>query len=140
MDDPLYSTEILRWTSRLRADHRLKAPDFSVTRTSRVCGSRLALDIAEDGAGRIANLGHQVKACAIGQAASAFFLTHLPGLTKTEARDLADAFEGFIRNGAALDVPVPWDGLEIFRPVQDHRSRHDAALLPAEAIRAWFNV
>lgn len=137
MDDALYSKQILRWTARLPEDRPLDDPDFTVTRTSRICGSRLRLDLRVDAQGRIVELGHQVKACAIGQAACAFFLAHLEGMDRTQAVAAAEAFRGLIQDGAPAPHAAPWDGLAIFQPVHAVRARHGAALLPVEALNAW---
>lgn len=131
MNDDLYSMDILAWTGRLPADSRLDGPSLTLTQTSRLCGSRLVLDFALDSEGRVLELGHQVKACAIGQAATAFFLQHLPGRILTDMLPIAQQFHDFLSMSAPLELAAPWDALTVFEPVRPYRARHGAALLPA---------
>ncbi|MGF1607049.1 MAG: iron-sulfur cluster assembly scaffold protein [Rhodothalassiaceae bacterium] len=137
-EDALYSRAILRWTAALPETRRLPNPTVSVTRTSRICGSRLRLDLALDTEGRIADVGHEVKACAIGQASCAVFLRHLPGRTLAELQPLAEAFNRMITEGSRADgpaaLPAPWQDLVPFAAVHPFRARHGAACLPSEAI------
>ena len=46
--DALYNSRILRLATQIPFTERLENPDVTVSRTSRICGSRLTLDAAFD--------------------------------------------------------------------------------------------
>ena len=136
MDDALYSKDILRLASGLTAE-RLTAPHVTVTRTSRICGSRLTLDVRFDDAGAVTETGCQVKACALGQASCAFVLPRAAGLTHEAFEPVDTAFRAMLVDGAA-PPSGEWAGLSVFQPVHDHRARHGAVLLPFDALTEAF--
>lgn len=127
----LYNTEILRLATAIPYLGRLDAPDVSVTRTSRICGSRLIMDACfkDD---RISEMGLEVKACALGQAATARIAPKLIGMPVAQIQDGADAFRAMIRDGGPVPPP-PFDDLDIFLPLRNHPSRHGSVMLVFEA-------
>lgn len=133
--EELYSKEILRLASAISRTGRLAQPDCAVVRTSRICGSRLSLDLKFDG-DQIADLAQEVKACAVGQAICSWAAQNFVGLRIDALQALADGFEDMLKNGGP--VPEGFPDLEIFRPVHNYRARHGAAMLPFDAIREAF--
>ena len=127
----LYNTEILRLATAIPYLGRLEVPDVSVTRTSRICGSRLIMD-ARVRDGLIAAMGLEVKACALGQAATARIAPKLIGLPVAQIRAGAEAFGAMIRDDGPVPAP-PFDDLDIFLPLRDHPSRHGSVMLIFEA-------
>lgn len=125
----LYNTEILRLAASV-ADNRLTAPLASAEKRSPVCGSRVTVDVNLDAAGRIAALGLMVRACALGQAASALMAAHAPGRTPQELAAARDALTAWL--AGAGDLP-DWPGLEILAPALPHRARHASIRLAFEA-------
>lgn len=125
----LYNTEILRLAASV-ADNRLNAPLASAEKRSPVCGSRVTVDVNLDAAGRIAALGLMVRACALGQAASALMAAHAPGRTPQELAAARDALTAWL--AGAGDLP-DWPGLEILAPALPHRARHASIRLAFEA-------
>ena len=130
----LYSRDILRLAASIPCLGRLDAPQGSAERTSKICGSRIAVDVALDGEGRIAALGLEVKACALGQASAALMAAHAPGRTQSEIEDARDALAAYL--AGAIDHPGAWPGLEAFAPARAFPARHAAILLPFEAAAA----
>ncbi len=134
--DALYNSRILRLATQIPFTERLENPDVTVSRTSRICGSRLTLDAQFDGP-RIARLGLEVRACALGQATTALVAPRLVGSTCEDIAPAARAFAAMIREGGPVPAP-PWDDLEIFLPVRDHPSRHGSVMLIFDAALAAF--
>ncbi|MBA4050851.1 MAG: Fe-S cluster protein [Erythrobacter sp.] len=99
---------------------------------SRSCGSVIALGLALDETGRIAQIGMQVSACAIGQASAALLAQGVsgrdPGAVDAAAAALAQWLAG---EGALPD----WPGIAALAPARDHPGRHGALLLPWTAAR-----
>lgn len=135
MSDPrgpsLYTPRMLALATSL-ADHPLDpALPLQGEARSRSCGSTLAFAASTDSAGRIARLGLQARACAIGQAAAALFAAHAAGRSLEEVEaGLAD-LEAWLAGG-----PLPrWPGLEALAPAQTYPARHGAILLAWRAAR-----
>lgn len=133
----LYTTEILRWTTRIPHTERFSGEEaLHVTKTSRVCGSRINADaIVEDGT--IKAFGQEVKACALGQASAAIVGQHILGLTAAELEDVAGKFRHMVKTGEA-DFPEKWADLKLLAPVFDHPGRHGSVLLPFDVLEAVF--
>lgn len=134
----LYNTEILRLATSIPFTDRLADADVSVTKTSRICGSRLTLDVGFDPEGRIARIGQTVKACAIGQAACALVAPRLIGASRAEIAPAAQAFQAMLE-GRGDPPEGDWRALEIFLPLREHRSRHGSAMLPFRAALAAYD-
>ena len=79
MIDDLYNAKILDLAGNIDASHRLDAPDATATAHSKLCGSVVTVDLTVDG-DTISDYGHEVKACALGQASSAV-VADWPGLS-----------------------------------------------------------
>jgi len=132
----LYNTDILRWTTRIPHTERLVDADVTVTKTSRVCGSRISVD-AKFFRGAIEAFGQEVKACALGQASAAIVGKNVLGLTADELADVAERFRVMVKTGEA-NFPEKWADLALLAPVVDHPGRHGSVLLPIECLEGAF--
>jgi NifU-like protein involved in Fe-S cluster formation len=127
----LYSRDILRLAAAIPHLGRLENPQAHVEKRSPVCGSLVAVDVALDGEGRVAAIGQEVKACALGQASAALMGAHAIGREPRELAEARDALSGFL--AGARDDPGDWPGLEIFAAARPYAARHAAILLAFEA-------
>lgn len=132
MNPPLYNSAILRLAASIPHERRLASPHASVEKRSPVCGSRIVVDIMLDTDGRVAELGLEVRACALGQAAAALMGAHAVGRTLAELAAARDALADYLAGGR--DDPGDWPGLAIFAPARAHSARHASILLPFEAV------
>jgi NifU-like protein involved in Fe-S cluster formation len=132
MTAPLYNNQILRLAASIPYHERLTNPMASVEKRSPVCGSRVAVDVDLDGSGRVAALGMQVRACALGQAAASLMGAHAIGRTPAEL----DATRAALTNWLAGegDTPPDWPGLDLFTPALPHSARHPSIRLAFEAV------
>jgi NifU-like protein involved in Fe-S cluster formation len=131
MIDDLYSAKILTLAANLPHAGRLPAPQASAEKVSKLCGSRVIVDVEMDGS-RIAKFAQDVKACALGQAAAAVLGAHVLGADVTEIEMARDAFRAMLKQGA----PAPggrFSDLEMLEPVRDYPARHTSAMLAFEA-------
>jgi len=137
MTPELYNKEILRLAANIPHEGRLQEPDVTGTKTSRICGSRVTVDMKlEDG--RIADFSQDLKACALSQAACALFGKLIVGMTKEDVLAMKDAVEHMLKS----EDPMPegdWEVFSIFEPARDITSRHASILLPFEATLDAFN-
>lgn len=132
MSDTLYNSRILKLATSIPHQARLAAPQASVQKRSPVCGSRVTVDVSVDEAGRVAELGQEVRACALGQASAALMGAHAIGRTGEELAAARDALKAFL--GGAAETPGDWPGLDIFAPARPHKARHASILLAFEAV------
>lgn len=128
----LYSPALLGLATGL-ADFRLTDDlPMRAEARSRSCGSVIALGLALDEAGRIARIGMQVSACAIGQASAALLAQGASGRDPDAVVAAADALELWLAGQGTLPE---WPGIEALAPARDHPGRHGALLLPWTAAR-----
>ena len=131
MSAPLYNAEILRLAASIPHHVRLDAPMATAEKRSPICGSRVTVDISLDAAGRVAEAGLLVRACALGQASSALLGEHVVGRTPEELADARDALAAWLAAGEG-DVPG-WPGLDVFSPALSYTARHPSIRLAFEA-------
>ena len=132
MINDLYNTRILEFAGNIERTERLDQPDATASAVSRLCGSKVTVDIKMDG-DRISDFAHDVKACALGQSSSSIMARHVIGSTAQELRDLRETMRKMLKE----DGPPPtgkWADLEILTPVREYKSRHASVLLTFDAV------
>ena len=132
MPAPLYNREILRLAAHIPHLGRIDPAHARVERRSAVCGSRVAVAVRVDEAGRVEALGQEVNACALGQASAALMGAHAIGRDVVELERARDRLAAFL-NGRAVH-PGDWPGIEALTVVQAYPARHLSILLPFEAV------
>ena len=132
MADTLYNTRILKLATSIPHHARLAHPHGTSERRSPICGSRVSVDVVLDGDGRIAQLGQEVRACALGQASASLMGTHAIGRSLAELEEARDALTAFL--AGERDDPGDWPGLEVFGPARAHSARHASIRLAFEAV------
>ena len=132
MTAALYNSTILRLAAGIPHHSRLENADASVERRSPVCGSRVTVDVSLDREGRVASIGQEVRACALGQASAALMGAHAIGLDAGELAAARDALAAWL--AGTRDDPGEWPGLDIFAPARAHSARHASIRLAFEAV------
>lgn len=127
----LYSRDILRLAASIPHHARLDRAQVSIEKSSPVCGSHVVVDIVTDRKGRIAQLGQEVRACALGQASASLMAAHAIGRTPMELAEARDSLSAYLA-GARAD-PGDWPGLAVFAGARRFTARHAAILLAFEA-------
>ena len=132
MIDDLYSARLLRLAAETPRLGRLADPDASSEKVSRLCGSRIVVDVkVEDG--RVTDFAQEVKACALGQASASVLGAHVLGASLSELETTRDVFRAMLKAGGA-----PPEGrfadLAMLAPVKDYPARHTSTLLAFEAV------
>ncbi len=131
MIDDLYSAKVLALAANMPRIGRLAAPAGASEKVSKLCGSRVVVDVAiEDGV--VTDFAQDVKACALGQAAASILAEHVVGATVQEIESARDAFRAMLKTGGS-----PPEGrfadLKMLEPVKDYAPRHASTLLAFEA-------
>jgi NifU-like protein involved in Fe-S cluster formation len=132
MTAALYNTQILKLATSIPHHARLPNPHGSSERRSPICGSRVTVDVVVDSAGRVVELGQEVRACALGQASASLMGRHAIGRNLAELEEARDALTAFL--AGTRDDPGTWPGLEIFGPARAHSARHASIRLAFEAV------
>ena len=132
MIDDLYSAKLLKLAAQMPRAGRLADPDASSEKVSKLCGSRVVVDVKVDG-DRVADFAQDVKACALGQAAAAVLGAHVIGASLAELQTTRDAFRAMLK----ADGPPPegrFADLALLAPVKDYPARHTSTMLAFEAV------
>jgi NifU-like protein involved in Fe-S cluster formation len=127
-----YNATILRLASSIPHHERLAAPQGSAERRSPVCGSRVTVDVTLDANGRVAELGQEVRACALGQASASLMGAHAIGKSARDLREARDQLAAFL--AGKIDDPGEWPGLNVFAEARKHTARHASICLAFEAV------
>ena len=123
----LYSGRILELAADIPRTERLDSPDATVKRRSPLCGSTVTVDVAMRD-GRIADFGHDVKACALGQASAAILAGAVIGRSRDEIAQARDQLRAML-SGAGPVPEAPFEGYEVLLPARDFRNRHASIML-----------
>ena len=132
MTKALYNRDILRLAASIPHQGRLAGAQASVEKRSPVCGSSVIVDVKLGPDGRVAGLGQEVKACALGQASAALMGAGALGRDCRELASARDALAAFLAGEA--DSPGEWPGLELFREARPFKARHASIMLPFDAV------
>lgn len=127
----LYNRDILRLAASIPNLGRIEGADGRSEKRSPVCGSTVAVDVVLDGEGRVAALGQDVKACALGQASAALMGGHAIGRSALELAESRDSLSAWLRG--ERDDPGAWPGLAVFAHARPYAARHASILLAFEA-------
>jgi NifU-like protein involved in Fe-S cluster formation len=132
MIDDIYNRKILGFAADIPRLQRLDAPGATAVAHSRLCGSKVTVDLSmKDGV--VSDFGHEVKACALGQASSSIMARHVVGSTPAELRAVRDQVYRMLKE----EGPAPsgkWSDLEALLPVRDFKARHASTLLTFDAV------
>ena len=131
MIDDLYSARILKLAANMPRAGRLDAPDASSEKVSKLCGSRVIVDLKlKDG--QVVDFAQDVRACALGQAAAAVLGENVIGAGVDEIETARDQLAAMLKAGGE-----PPEGrfvdLKVLQPVKDYPARHASTLLAFEA-------
>lgn len=132
MLNEIYNKKILRLAAEIPLIGRLEDPQASATAHSRLCGSRVTVDLSMAD-GKVSAFAHEVKACALGQASSSIMARHIIGATPEEVRKVAAEMRAMLKE----DGPVPigrWSECEVLEPVRAFTARHASTLLTFDAV------
>ncbi len=128
----LYHNRVLELAADIPHAERLADAEGSSLKVSRVCGSTVAVDVKLDAEGRIAEIGVEPKACALGQAATSILASHAIGRTLAEIEAARDALKAMLKDGAEPPQGEFWE-LRHLQPVRDYPPRHASTMLAFEA-------
>ncbi len=132
MINDIYNKKILGLAADIPRLGRLPDPDATAVAHSKLCGSKVTVDVKlKDGI--VTDFGHDVKACALGQASSSIMARHVVGSTAAELKSLRDQMRRMLTENG--DPPSgKWADCEALLPVRDFKARHASTLLTFDAV------
>lgn len=132
MIDDIYNSSILELAGNIPRLGRLADPDATATAHSRLCGSKVTIDLKLDGE-VVTDFAHDVKACALGQASSSIMARHIVGASVEELRSVREAMRKMLKENG----PPP-DGrfaeARFLEPVRNYKARHASTMLTFDAV------
>ena len=132
LPEDIYSQRILELAAALPRTARLPEPQATATAHSKLCGSRVTVDLAMKG-DVVSDYGQNVKACLLGQAASSVMGREIVGSSAEELREVGATMRKMLK----ADGPPPqgrWSDLAVLEPVRDYKARHASTLLVFDAV------
>ena len=132
MINDVYNKKILGFAADIPHLHRLDHPDATAIAHSKLCGSKITVDLSlKDDV--VQDFGHDVKACALGQASSSIMARHVIGSSAAELKSLRVQMYNMLKE--AGDPPTgKWSDFEALIPVRDYKARHASTLLTFDAV------
>jgi NifU-like protein involved in Fe-S cluster formation len=132
MINDVYNKKILSLAADIPRLGRLVEADATAVAHSKLCGSKVTVDVKmRDGV--VSDFGHDVKACALGQASSSIMARHVEGSTAAELRNLREAMHKMLKEEGAPPTGK-WSDCEALIPVRDYKARHASTLLTFDAV------
>jgi nitrogen fixation NifU-like protein len=131
VSDALYHDRIVALAKSRAGAGRLEAPTASARRDNPLCGDRVTMDVRLDNQGRMAEVAHQVRGCALCQAAAVALASRAQGRPVSDVAVLRAEIDDVLSGTSAGE-----GDFAAFAPVRQYRARHDCVTLPFEALRA----
>ena len=130
MFDDLYNTDILTLSASLK-NERLDAPDGTIRKVSKLCGSWLEIDVMMDG-DIVSHVALRVQACALGQSSAAILHQGIIGANLDKITQARDALSEMLK--AEGDAPSgQFEKLALLKGVKAYPARHVSTMLAFEA-------
>ena len=133
----LYSKRILALAANITLTESLDNPQSTVKKRSPMCGSMVTVDISIN-ENKVVNYGHEVKACALGQAAASVISKSIIGSDVDKILTAREELINMLTNGG-LPPNKPFEELEVLQPAKDFKNRHSSILLTFDAIADAIN-
>jgi NifU-like protein involved in Fe-S cluster formation len=132
----VYTEELIALSETARAPQRLQNPDASARAISPVCGSAVTIDLNVEN-GKITAIGFESDSCALTRAVLAVMNTEAIAKTQAEIQAAGTALQCLLA-GQESALAGGFTRLGLLTPVRDYPARHNAILLPFEAVEKAF--
>lgn len=139
MSTSLYQQDLLRHASDASHAGHLQKPDACATINNPLCGDKISVELALDGAGHVTAYAHETTACVLCQASAAMIGHVIEGKSESDMASGQSALTDVLEERAET-TPPPFETFKIFSSVAAHQSRHQCVLLPFEAVLEAFKM
>lgn len=135
--DP-YSRDVIALAASIPHLTRLEAPQASVRKVSRLCGSHITLDMNLTD-GRVSEIGWDVEACALGQASASILGSVIIGADRAMLAEGLKVLDNLLK-GEPVPGGSPFAALTVLAPAKAYPARHGSIRLAFEAALAAFDA
>ena len=125
--DAVYNSKLLELSGNIERIGRLDNADGSAVAHSKLCGSKITVDVVLDG-DTIKDYAHDVKACALGQASASVVAKSVIGATISEINAARDASYAMLKE-EGTPPEGRFEDMKYLEPVRDYKARHASTLL-----------
>lgn len=132
MIDDVYNTKLLHYAGNISHIGTLDDPDASAKAHSKLCGSKISIDLKMDG-DKVVDFAQNVKACALGQSAASIVAANIIGSNEKELRELRGTMVGMLKEDGS-PPKGRFEELKYLLPVREYKARHASTLLVFDAI------
>jgi SUF system NifU family Fe-S assembly protein len=130
--EELYQKNLMRLAATAHGAGTLETPDAEGTLDNPTCGDRITIQVKlQDG--RITELAQENRACLLCQASASLLAENAIGLNIDDLTIIRTTIENTLASGKA-EASAPWEKIEYFEAVKEHKSRHICVLLPFNAL------
>ena len=136
MLDEVYNSKILELAGNISRIGRLDKPDASAKVHSKLCGSTVIVDLKVEQDGDemvVVDFAHDVKACALGQAASAIMAKNVIGAKSNELNRLRENINAMLKENGS-PPKGRFEECKYLEPVRDYKARHASTMLTFDAV------
>ena len=132
-----YSQRILQLAGNIGRIGHLDAPQARAHAVSRLCGSKISVELSLDENKCVADYAQHVEACALGQAAAAIMAQDIIGTPAADLHKIAAHMRAMLKENAPPPPPTAdgkWQDLAILETVRAYPARHASTLLVFDAV------
>ncbi|PCH47254.1 MAG: iron-sulfur cluster assembly scaffold protein [Hyphomicrobiales bacterium] len=128
----VYNSKILDFAGNIPRIGRLDVPKGTAKAHSKLCGSTVIVDV-DVKENVISDYAHDVKACALGQAAASILASNVIGASLSELQTGRAELKAMLKEHG----PAPtgrFAELAFLEPVRDYKARHASTMLAYDAV------
>lgn len=133
----VYNQKLLRLSQKADVPVHLTAPDVSAHAVSPICGSEVMVELKLS-QGSVTAFGFDVDACALTKTAVAVMADAIIGKSRADIQKAANDMRAML-DGTGPGPDGDWAEMRILLPVKDYKARHNAMMLPFEAVERAFS-
>ena len=132
MIDDLYNTDVLSLAANIAHVGALDAPDATVRKVSKLCGSWVEVDI-KVADNIVTAFAIRLQACALGQASASILSENVVGASLAELKAGRDSLQAMLKSGGAAPSGR-FERLGLLKEVANYPARHVSTMLPFNAV------
>lgn len=136
MLNDIYNTKILEYAGNIERIGRLDHPQATAKAHSKLCGSTIIVDLNMEN-GVVTDFAHEVKACALGQAAASIMARLVVGSSAVELKELKKRVYAMLKENGPAPIEIFGGKFEEFKfleAVREYKARHASTLLTFDAV------
>lgn len=131
--EDIYTERVLELSANMPRVGRLENPDATASAHSRLCGSRITVDLCMEG-DIVTDYAHDVRACLLGQTSASVVARNIVGTSAREIREIGAQMRAMLKEGGPPPSGEKWGDLAVLELVRDYKARHASTLLVFDAV------